>query len=93
MLFFDLDALWQRDPLPAMLPLADDSWDLQVQRDAPPPSTALNIGFALARAGPRTAAAFQHMAQQHAAEKSAGNKTWDQVRTHAKAAAVAWGRP
>jgi hypothetical protein len=38
-----------RDPFTEMLPLSDDTWDIQFQPDFPPPSKALNIGWFWAR--------------------------------------------
>jgi hypothetical protein len=42
-----------------MLPLSNDTWDMQFQRDMPSPSKALNIGWYFARATSRTISFFE----------------------------------
>jgi hypothetical protein len=63
-----------RDPFSDMLPLSNDTWDVQFQPDFPPPSGQLNIGWFFARTSSATLQFFERSFARW-------NETqaWDQV--------------
>lgn len=74
---FDLDAYITQDPVEAMLPLSDPSWDVQVQRNFPAPSKDLNFGWVYTRSTNITTVVWQHCLKKYTATKD-----WDQVSWH-----------
>lgn len=59
--FLDADVFLtgSRDPFDEMLPLSDNTWDVQFQPDFPPPSLSVNIGWFFARASSATIEFFE----------------------------------